>query len=392
MNLINILKKLIKVSVIICLLYVIFNIYNALYVGYLRYTKIIQKPVVNFSDKEGRSKVHEFNQKFNLTCKDESVLDRDLSMSTLGSNIKGYYGLHAFGSDIYKPYGLYLSCKDPTAESKGIDIPFAYYVVNGNSKEVEMYANRAVYEIGRKKAGWSPVAGDPRGRVNWPPFMPKEEASQIVDSLAPKLEIPTDMVFDRIEQNEKNGVWNAIWLRKKDGYWYAGDAVSINIMGATGEFIGYTKTYRGTPCPTEVKVTKEKALDLGWNKVRKNIPWKLRKQMNDYYKVGEATLLIVQPNNYWGYQMPQKNKDSRLAWVISYHFSGGLIDPRPDKPAELFTQEEDKASSRYLAARFNKWNELDRPERHFNFWIDAATGEFLYISDVTPWYRRWLIK
>ena len=343
---------------------------------------------VQISQAEAIDKVKEFCNRLDLHCMGEPFIENYFPLGEIYSDRYLYDRRHCFSGGSYKPLGVYIAMNDKKAVSEGltkdpyIKKPYIFFIV-GKLKEVELYINRAIYDLYRFKK-----------YSERHDFMPEEKAFRIFNPLAKKLEIPKDMVFDKMEKDKQYGTWNAYWLRKKDGYWYEGDAITISIMGTTGEFIAYTKTYRGTPIPTEVNISKEKALEIAWEKLRENSPRKVKERVKELYEIDGAELLIMQATIFKRRSIPVTFEGSRLAWVIKYYFTGGIVyhGPPVEKPMNLFTKEERKEYEVYLGKKDEKWQETGLPRRDFEVRIDALTGEIFYLTKLEPWYLRWMAK
>jgi hypothetical protein len=341
--------------------------------------KPMKKEILQITPTEAISKAEEFCKRFSLQCSSPSIKD----LFQIGGTTT-YLRIHNIWGSTYKPFGVYVSMYEKSLASEGVRDPYIHVAIGGKSKEIEFYNNVAIYQFYHFKKY--------KG-LEWPEFMPEEKAMTRFNSLANKLSLPEDMVFENLEKDKKRGMWTAYWLRKWDGYWYEGDAITIEIMGVTGEFVGYTKTYRGVPCPTDIKVNKEQALALAWKKLSKKVPRKIRDKVKDIYKIKKAELLIIQTNELERSSVPVTIAGSKLSWVIKYYFTGGLIDNRPlNKAIELLTKEERKAEGTYLKALDDSWENMGQPPRDFEVRIDAATGEFLYVSRVSPWYWQWFSR
>lgn len=231
------------------------------------------------------------------------------------------------------------------------DSKISLYVSCG-SKDVISYNNWELRDQIRKKYKIPSVTSEPH---NWPPFLLEEKAKEIILSIATKIGLPSDFEFQRFWLNKEDGIWSGHWIRKQNGFQYEIDANSMNIGVAAvdGEFISYYKSASGKPCPTDVKVNKEEAIEQGWQDIFRlfqDVDWNKHKQD---YKVS-AELRIVQPNTLAGQMVRQYSKESRLAWVIVYD----LIKPEQADQLKL------KADAvRYLYRITIK--------------IDAATKKFL---------------
>jgi len=296
---------------------------------------------------EAISKAKEFCQQLELQCVGEPFIEAYFPLGGIYSRRSEYNSRHGFSGGSYKPFGVIVAMDDMTAVREGvtkdpnIHNAYIFIVVGGKSKEVEFYQNMAIYDFYHFKKYRS---------MKWPDFMPEEKARKIFDSIVAKLRMPKDMFFERMEKDEGNHTWNAYLLRKKDGYWYEGDAVTVSIMGPTGEFIAYTKTYRGIPVPTEVKIGREQALELAFRKLRENCPWKVKEKVREIYRLERAELLIMQKDILRRSSIPVRVDGSRLAWVFEFYFTGGIAyhGPPIEKPMDLFTKEERKAYQAYF--------------------------------------------
>lgn len=178
-------------------------------------------------------------------------------------------------------------------------------------KQVTQFINSGIKE---KVFGKYKIDRDNRKPRKWPTFLPESRAKEIIFALADKIYLPKDIELSKVQINEEDGTWNAAWIRKHNGYVYEENYVCISIMAVDGEFYSYVKRFQGKPCSTEVKITKEEAIQKGWKKVSNYL---------DYVKLGyeveSAELKIVQPNAFFGFVLPMwKSKKSRLAWVINY--------------------------------------------------------------------------
>lgn len=171
------------------------------------------------------------------------------------------------------------------------------------------------------------------------------EAKEAIIGLASKIGLPGDFELDTITLEKKDGLWVGIWKRKYRGYPFEKDSISIQIREGDGEFFSYWKSASGRPCPTDVVVTREKALEVARNKVYSLLADE-RSHLQDYV-VSSPELKIVQPNAIFGWFSPYHRANSRLAWVVMYT----VIDSKQDLTIGN--------------ANFKEW---------FVIKIDAATG------------------
>jgi hypothetical protein len=266
----------------------------------------------------------------------------------------------------------------------GQKFPEIYFVLKPLSEEIKVYSNRDIYLEIRKKYGYKAWNSND---VNWPPLMPESEANKIVNSIAAKLRLPADLILQPLKKDEKKGIWTAIWWRELNGYSYENDRVSVSIMGATGEFIEYLKTYEGSVCPTVVNISEEEALKRGWDRLVKTLPGKLRPQASELF-AAKAALRIVQSNMLGRVPLPIKSKNSRLAWIVNFYFTGGIEVIESEHPTEA----EWEASGMALDERVRKWHEMGKPLRSYEVRYDADTGGILGTSFVLPSFLWKLAK
>lgn len=257
-----------------------------------------------------------------------------------------------------------------------------YFEVNQRPDEVERYSNRDLYFQLSKNYGFKS-----KDLVDWPKFMSEVEALQIFNSLAIKLDLPADMILCQIKLDEKEGIWTAIWLRERNGYRYENDRVLISIMGATGEFIEYVKIYKGTTCPTVVSITEQEVFKMGWERLVKALPKTLQSQAHGLYRA-HASLRIVQPNMFGRLPIYIKEKKSRLAWIIYFHFTGGIDIVKTENPSEADWDAIDKANRE----RDKKWYMLGKPPRDYEVRYDAEDGRILESSYAGPAWTWQFIK
>lgn len=227
--------------------------------------------------------------------------------------------------------------------------------IDCRSGDIYSYRNSGIIQDFIDKYGGRIKPGNmEKEYVNWPPAMSEIQAKSIIDSLAVKLKIPADMVFNGLtkegegKNHSKDGYWVASWVRERMGYRYENDRALIEIMGATGHFVSYRKDYFGTPCSTDVLISKEKAIELGQARLIRLIGNETWTKAKDRYKT-TAQLLIIQPSVIVGYTVPfWASKKSRLAWVIKFEIT-------------------DTAG----------WEELGAPTTFVDIRIDAGTGKYL---------------
>lgn len=223
-----------------------------------------------------------------------------------------------------------------------------------NNKEVVYYDNSDLEQRVRKKYKISNVTTEPR---NWPPFLSENKAKEIIFSIARRIGFPPDVEFAQLGLDKENGTWSGYWHRKYNGYKYEIDSIRIQIMAVDGEFYSYGKTYFGKPCPTEVKVNKEEAVEEGWRNIArlfgKSVDWGKNKRD---YEIKSAELQIIQPNTLAGQIVRQHSTESRLAWVIVF---GLKTTPDPKKLDEVNYLKRimikiDAASKKFLGGDFTQ--------------------------------------
>lgn len=174
------------------------------------------------------------------------------------------------------------------------------------------------------------------------------KAKEAILELASRIELPGDFELDTISLNKKDGLWIGNWKRKYRGYPFEKDSISIQVREGDGEFFSYWKSASGKPCPTEVAVTREKALEAARNKVYSLLADK-RAHLKDYV-VSSPELKIVQPNAIFGWFSPYHRANSRLAWVVMYTVSKSKYDLTIGDPhfAERFIIKIDAATGKVI--------------------------------------------
>jgi len=316
------------------------------------------------------SKTEEFCERFNIACEGKP------SVRFLLSN---HYptGTTTLGA---KP-----SAMDTLVRFHKKDA-YINFIVGRESGEIELYYNIWIKNRFKEKYNERKATKYSRGRINLPRFLSKKEAEDIIKAIIPKLEIPSDMTFNRMDKDEKEGLWNAYFIREKDGYRYREDKIVISIIGATGDFVGYTKTYKGKPCPTQVNVNKDSAVELGWSKLQQNISVNLQKKLKEIYKV-TTELLIVQVRDF-----PFIEDKSRLAWVVKYNFTGEISDEIRLELLHNYSEETNGPIPALVGKRYKEWRKMGQPPWSFEIQIDAATGKEIYVSSEMPTWVKWLTR
>lgn len=226
--------------------------------------------------------------------------------------------------------------------------------VNCATKEAEAFFNWDIERYVRKKYKISPITTEPR---NWPPFLSEDKAKKKIFVIAEKIGLPPDVEFSRLGLNKENGYWGGSWIRKHNGFPYEEDKIRIEIMAVDGEFFSYYKKYYGKPCPTDVKVSKEEAIEQGWSEISRlfgKIVYWVKYQRE--YEIKSVELKIIQPNTLAGQITRQNSTESRLAWVIDY---GLKTPPTPKKLKEvnylqLIRIKIDAATKKFLGGDFTR--------------------------------------
>lgn len=200
--------------------------------------------------------------------------------------------------------------------------------IDCDSGEVIMYKNHAILQnLAKKYQRITPKVGS--SYTDWPAFMSENDARRVADSIAMKIPLPADMSFEGLKKymrgadHDKDGLWIATWRRSLNGYSYEFDRVTIGIVGFSGQFVQYEKIYEGTKCSTGVKISREKATEIGWDKLKEKIDKERRAQTRDAYDITSVKLLIVRPNVLFGCSVPYRSRTSRLAWVIKFGIKDG---------------------------------------------------------------------
>lgn len=142
------------------------------------------------------------------------------------------------------------------------------------------------------------------------------KAKEAILRLASRIEIPGDFQLDAIRLNKKDGLWVGSWKRKYRGYVFEKDLIAIQIKDVDGELFSYWKSSVGSPCPTDVVITREKASEIARKKVYSLLAGE-RVHLQDYV-VSSPELKIVQPNAILGWLSPYHREKSRLSWVVVY--------------------------------------------------------------------------
>lgn len=183
--------------------------------------------------------------------------------------------------------------------------------VSTKTEEVVYFSNSSLHQSMLK---WERAAAEKQKQV----ALPETEAKEAILRLASRIGLPEDFELDTIKLNKEYGLWGGYWKRKYRGYQFENDSISIRITAGDGEFYSYGKSFSGRPCPTDVAVTREKAIEVGRKRVYTLLADERAKKHLQDYIVSSSELKIVQPNAILGQFSPYYRANSRLAWVVVY--------------------------------------------------------------------------
>ncbi|TAN40850.1 MAG: hypothetical protein EPN25_06460 [Nitrospirae bacterium] len=316
----------------------------------------------SLSDEEAVSKVHGLMGKLNIRY-DTAPIVEDKSLSNVD-----YPGIRKF-KDVRFEY--------PNREMKG------RFYVGCESREVEHFDN---FEAKKKNA--TAVVSNK-----------SLDYKSVIESLAKKIGIPSDMLFDKVDRDWRKDIWEGRFVRAKDEYRYEMDFVSIGVYPKTGELAKYNKVYFGQNCPTDVNIQKDKAMKTAESAFHKFIYGKIRERAHELYS-HDAKLLIIQPDRpTHGLSvgqidnLPLKERTSRLAWVVRFYFTGGISYPNGTKSVPDINSPDRKAYEMTFNTRRHLLRNLGSPLQSFEIRIDAGNGEILYVSekDSLKYFYRWLL-
>jgi hypothetical protein len=311
-------------------------------IGYLLFFRC------GITDKAAIQKAKEFCNIFNIACKDEPSIS---SLPDITSVLAGTPS----ACDKYKQISFKPDLRDFLIN------------VDCNRREVVNYFNFKVFRDHQDKYS---VIVMPKGYSSsyrkWATFIPEQQALNIINSIAAKLAMADDLIFNRIEKDLNEGYWIAKWERKRGGYRYEFDRVEIGITGVTGEFVEYRKLYEGSPCPTNLAINEEKAEELAGKKLRETVGEKTWQEKGNRYVIEKKEILIVNPNIFL---LPCKSRNSRLAWIMRYK-----VDKYFDKSLVNFSSKE---LNEYLKKERQKWEAIGSPPNIVEIRIDAITGKYL---------------
>lgn len=311
----------------------------------------------NISDEEAIRLSKEFCNKFGISCQGKPDIRTFPSVlpALTGGSISGVFNRH---------------------KSLQFDNRIILNVGCRGREIIGFYNSNIETEVQSKYRTVTSEGHPPIFHTHWTENISEEEAMKIIDSIAAKIGIPEDMVFDeitketesdKINRNYNHGYWLARWVRKRDGYKYEGDRIEISIMRSTGDFVDYRKAYIGSPCPTLLNISKEKATELAWNKLRGIMGEKAWQNLRSRYSITSVEPLIIQPNVCFGRPCSYRSKQSRLAWVIKFDAE---IERLPGKlPPEEGMQRMQKM--------MKQWEEMGEPPITADIRIDAESGKYI---------------
>lgn len=245
----------------------------------------------HLSDKQAVTLARDFCSKLGIICSEEPQV--------LGSH--------------FNSYGLMLNTKVKEVSFDDVTMRIS---VNCSNREVAGCLNQDIERQIRRKYRISYSKSEPH---TWPPFLSEDKAKEMIFSIAEKIGLPQGAEFSRMTLNEERGLWAGYWIRKHNGFRYDRDSIGISIMAVDGEFVSYHKSFLGMPCPTDVRLTKEEAIEAGWKQVEKYLGTERWTKYRSAFEVKSADLLIVHPTIWEGMVVPPwYSTKSRLAWHIVY--------------------------------------------------------------------------
>lgn len=152
-----------------------------------------------------------------------------------------------------------------------------------------------------------------------------------------------------------NGAWIGHWKRVHNGYLYENDSLSVAIMAINGEFYSYAKHFLGKPCSTDVKIPKDRAIEVSRGKVSDLLRGDMAKKHLQDFVVTSSELKIIQPNTIFGFLTPFHSTDSRLAWVVTYSLpSNDLKLAEEVNFSDKFVIKVDAATGKVIGGDFSR--------------------------------------
>lgn len=192
--------------------------------------------------------------------------------------------------------------------------------VNCNDSRVIYFKNeKALFSAQEKHT----VKVDNRYFLQWPAFITEERAKDIVLSLAKRIGIPNDFEFSVMHLDKDQGIWSGRWKRKYKGIEFESDSIVINIMAIDGELYGFTEWIKGEPCPTEAKVSKERAIEVASKTFSDSFDKDIWEKNKDKFEVKNCELKIVQTIPFWQ-RILSLNGRSNLAWIVTFSTKEGM--------------------------------------------------------------------
>lgn len=131
------------------------------------------------------------------------------------------------------------------------------------------------------------------------------------------IQLPSDLVL--VEHTREKGILSAYYHRFKDNFSYQFERAWVGI-GDEGQLVGFNLSYHGTECSTDMKIGKEKAVELAWEEMKRIIgkeDWKLVSE--GFFAVESTEPLIITPDRI---RLPFRNNPSRLAWIVKFQNNG----------------------------------------------------------------------
>lgn len=254
------------------------------------------------SDKEAIEAVKSLSEKLNINYRDHLLVTKKRIIQTL-----------LLGGDVITVV---------LPEDKEF---FAF--VSRRNKEVTALYNPKSMISALKKIGieyietWPPFLNRNNDKVNL--FINESQAKVSLLEYATKIGLPSDVQPPEFSLNKPRGLWTAKWARKYNGYPFEKDNVTISIVALNGVFYGYSKSYNGEHCSTEVIVDKNKAVNTAFKMFVDYFASDEWEKNKDKFQIESAELKIVKPDELWRRLIPFYNPSSRLAWVVVFDVKKG---------------------------------------------------------------------
>jgi hypothetical protein len=159
--------------------------------------------------------------------------------------------------------------------------------------------------------------------VNWPVFIDKNRAKEILLSFASRIGVPHDAEFSDLRLDANSGIWTAIWKKKYDGIVYEKDYLAMSIIAVSGEFYGYNKWLEGEPSSSEVKVSRADAIEIAYKNFVNYFPKDKWDKNKDKFELKSVKLEFVRDDGVLN-KILSMNDKPRLAWVVIYDAKEGM--------------------------------------------------------------------